>query len=383
MTEKYVMPVSGKLNRALMSSARFALLIAFILLTGCASYFGKATPDPAALMSAKNEASREEILRLQALPSSSEGRNYRIGVDDILDISVFQNAEMGLTTRVSGAGIINFPPVGEVNVGGMTEREVERELQTRLANGYLREPHVTVFIKEMHAREVAIVGEVNAPGHYPLTADAKLLDLIATAGGLTNIDSLRGGKGPASTAYVIRYGGSLGQFETLTSGPLAVDLPDVQFDRQRIKIDLIGLLVNGEEEWNIPLKTGDLVNIPDAGVAHITGRGITRAGTYPLTFYPRTLLQLIDDAEGLRLEASSKIRLIRTDEWGKQSQYTLGYRSLVKNRGNDITLQSGDKVITRTVPWKVFVGGVIRAAADIVQISIYGRYDMIGDDTNN
>ena len=265
--------------RALLSGARFVLGAAIILLTGCASFFGGKTDTPDALRAAKSETARQEIQQLQSLSTRGEGGNYRIGVDDILEITVFQNQEMGLTTRVSGDGVINFPPVGEVNIGGMTEREAERELQSRLAGGYLNNPHVMVFIKEMHSREAAIVGEINAPGRYPLVGDEKLLDLISMAGGLTNIDSLRGGKGPASTAYVIRYGGSLGQFETLTSGSLAQDLPRVRFDRQRIKIDLIGLLVNGEEEWNIPLKDGDLINIPDAGVAHITGRGIVSAGT--------------------------------------------------------------------------------------------------------
>lgn len=381
MTAKTIQVPHTRSPRALLSGARFVLGAAVILLTGCASFLGGKTDAPDALMAAKRETARKRIQQLKSLSSSGEGRNYQIGVDDILEITVFQNQEMGLTTRVSGDGVINFPPVGEVSIGGMTEREAERELQSRLADGYLNNPHVMVFIKEMHSREAAIVGEVNAPGRYPLVGDEKLLNLISMAGGLTNIDSLRGGRGPAATAYVIRYGGSLGQFATLTSGSLAQDLPQVQFDRQRIKIDLIGLLVNGEEEWNIPLQSGDLVNIPDAGVAHITGRGIVTAGTYPLTFYPRTVLQLIDDAQGLRLESSNNIRLIRTDEWGRQTAYDLKYRSLVKNQENDVVLQSGDKIITKSVPWKVMTAGLLKAASEVVQITLYGRYDIIGDDT--
>ena len=143
---------------------------------------------------------------------------------------------------------------------------------------------------------------------------------------------------------------------------------------------LVGVRLRGEEEWNIPLEDNDLVNIPDAGVAHITGRGVTKAGSYPLSFFPKTLLQLIDEAEGLRFEASKRLRLFRTESNGERSEFAIRYTDLTKDRTEDIVLQAGDKVVTKTVPWKVVVASTARVVGQIVNISIYGRYDMPGFD---
>ncbi|HEX7887225.1 MAG TPA: polysaccharide biosynthesis/export family protein [Phenylobacterium sp.] len=109
--------------------------------------------------------------------------SYRIGPDDTLDIVVFQVPELSRTVQVDAAGQFTLPVVGVVNAAGRTADELSRSLRDRLDGGYLRDPQVTVLIKQAVSQRVTVDGAVVKPGIYPLTGPTSLLQAVALANG--------------------------------------------------------------------------------------------------------------------------------------------------------------------------------------------------------
>ena len=122
-----------------------------------------------------------EAFTASATPGNSA---YKIGPQDVLDVSVFKVPELSKSVQVADSGSINLPLVGEVPAAGLTAQEVERDLTKRLGAKYLQSPQVTVFVKEYNSQRVTIEGAVKKPGVYPVRGKTSLLQSIAMAEGL-------------------------------------------------------------------------------------------------------------------------------------------------------------------------------------------------------
>ncbi|MDA8100381.1 MAG: polysaccharide export protein [Nitrospiraceae bacterium] len=111
-------------------------------------------------------------------------QEYAIGEGDLLKITVYDNADLTTEARVND-GKITFPLIGEVYVNDLTVSEIEKIMSVRLADGYLKQPQVSVFILEFK-KTVYVNGEVRNPGSYKLTKGLTVLKAITLAGGLTS-----------------------------------------------------------------------------------------------------------------------------------------------------------------------------------------------------
>jgi polysaccharide export outer membrane protein len=129
--------------------------------------------------------------------TASKGAAYKIGAQDILDVSVFKVPELSKSVQVADIGTINLPLVGEVPVSGKTAQEVERDLTSRLGAKYLQNPQVTVYVKEHNSQSMTVEGAVKKPGVYPIKGKTSLLQSLALAGGLEPSSD--------STVLVFRY----------------------------------------------------------------------------------------------------------------------------------------------------------------------------------
>ena len=109
---------------------------------------------------------------------------YKIGPQDVLEISVFKVPELSKTVQVADSGTINLPLVGEVPASGKTAQEIERNLTKKLGAKYLKSPQVTVFVKEYNSQRVTVDGAVKKPGVYPIRGETSLLQVVAMAEGL-------------------------------------------------------------------------------------------------------------------------------------------------------------------------------------------------------
>jgi polysaccharide biosynthesis/export protein len=117
-----------------------------------------------------------------ATPGSSA---YKIGPQDVLEISVFKVPDLSHTVQVNDAGTVNLPLVGEVAAAGRTSLEIERDLTKKLGAKYLQNPQVTVYVKEFNSRRVTIEGSVKKPGVYPIRGKTTLEQFLAMAEGPT------------------------------------------------------------------------------------------------------------------------------------------------------------------------------------------------------
>jgi polysaccharide biosynthesis/export protein len=126
------------------------------------------------------------LLAVAAMPAQAQVRDYVVGAGDVLRVNVFQNADLTLETRVSDSGVMSYPLLGQVKVGGLTVPQVEAAIVNGLREGnFLKLPQVTVNVVQVRAHQVSVLGLVNRPGRYPIdTVGLRLSELLAQAGGV-------------------------------------------------------------------------------------------------------------------------------------------------------------------------------------------------------
>lgn len=123
-------------------------------------------------------------------PTGAPGTAYKIGAQDVLEVSVFKVPELNKSVQVANTGTVNLPLVGEITAAGRTAQEVERELTQKLGAKYLQSPQVSVYVKEFNSQNVTIDGAIRKPGVFPYRSSVSLLQVITMAGGLDpNSDS--------------------------------------------------------------------------------------------------------------------------------------------------------------------------------------------------
>lgn len=113
----------------------------------------------------------------------SQFSDYPLGSGDTVKITVYGEEELSIETRLSDAGTISYPFLGEMEVLNLTTSELSNKIATGLADGYLLSPNVNVAVLEY--REFFINGEVKKPGSYPFQPGLTLQKAVAIAGGFT------------------------------------------------------------------------------------------------------------------------------------------------------------------------------------------------------
>lgn len=128
-------------------------------------------------------------------PAAPAGANaateYRLGSGDVVRITVFQNPDLTLETRITEAGVVSYPLLGSVRLGGQTVTGAEKLIADGLRDGnFVRNPQVTLVVLQVRGNQASVLGQVNRPGRFPLeVADMRLTDLLAMAGGASNTGS--------------------------------------------------------------------------------------------------------------------------------------------------------------------------------------------------
>lgn len=112
------------------------------------------------------------------------GAAYVIGADDVLDVSVWKNAEISRTVPVRPDGRISLPLLNDIQAAGLMPMELRDKIAAAL-QPYMAEPAVSVLVREIHSVKVTIIGDVKAPGRYEIKDRATVLDVLAMAGGFT------------------------------------------------------------------------------------------------------------------------------------------------------------------------------------------------------
>lgn len=116
---------------------------------------------------------------------STEELPYRVGREDVLDVSVWRDGDLSRTVPVRPDGFISLPMVGELKAEGQTPQELEKQIRERLSP-YVQDPKVTVIVREVNSRRIYVTGEVARPGMYPLRGRVSVVQAIALAGGFSD-----------------------------------------------------------------------------------------------------------------------------------------------------------------------------------------------------
>jgi lipopolysaccharide/colanic/teichoic acid biosynthesis glycosyltransferase/protein involved in polysaccharide export with SLBB domain len=122
---------------------------------------------------------------------ASADREYFIGIDDVLDIAVWNNTQLSRTVVVRPDGKISVPLLQDIAAAGMTPMQLQAWL-TQALSGNVKAPEVSVIVREVHSRKVSVLGEVREPGWYQITGRTTVLDVLAMAGGLTEYADKKG-----------------------------------------------------------------------------------------------------------------------------------------------------------------------------------------------
>ena len=244
--------------------------------------------------------------------ADEQPRVIKIGSGDLLQVSIFGMPDLASTVRVSASGNVYLPLIGNVDVAGLTPERAQQRLAEKYEEGnFLRNPQVSVFVKEYATQGVSVMGEVIKPGIYPLLGEVRLYDAIAAAGGTTP---------RAGTRITILHRAHPNEPETirLTSAS------------------------GRASESNVPILPGDTVIISKAGVVYVVG-DVNKPGGFVMEHDESlTAMQAIALAQGTaRSAALNKARLIRKGPQGYE-ELPIPLGKIFAAKAQDVKLQAED-----------------------------------------
>jgi polysaccharide export outer membrane protein len=276
------------------------------------------------------EPVEERTLTLQArpvspedLPSSFAGldrSDYRIGRQDLLEIKVFDVEELNQTVRVSDDGSITMPLLGRLVVGGLTKTDLERQLAALLEERYVRNPQVTVFVKEYESKRVAVSGSVKRPGSYEMLGRKTLLEMLSMAGGLDR---------------------DLGR-------EIIIFRRDDDGATKRIPLDLERLVYGADPSLNLAVEPGDIIYVPTVEKIRIFVTGaVKQPDMYEIPKdEPVSVLKAVTLAGGTTDRAARKrVQVMRSDADGKRVTLVVNLKQIQRGKAEDPLLAKGDIVL--------------------------------------
>jgi polysaccharide export outer membrane protein len=277
------------------------------------------------------EPLEERTLQLEARPvppgdplletfAGLDRSDYRIGRQDLLEIKVFDVEELNQTVRVADDGSITMPLLGRLVVGGLTKTDLEQKLAVLLEERYVRDPQVTVFVREYESKRVAVSGAVKKPGSYAMLGRKTLLEMLSLAGGLDK-----------------DLGKQIIIFRPTEGGPT-----------RRIPLDLEQLVYAADPSLNMPVEPGDIIYVPAVEKIRIFVTGaVKRPDMYEVPRdEPISVLKAVTLAGGTTDRAAKKrVQIMRSDPDGNRVNLVVNLRKIRRGKAEDPLLQKGDIVL--------------------------------------
>ena len=255
----------------------------------------------------------------------------RLGAGDLLEVGVYNVPELSTKARIGNSGDVYLPLIDYVHVADLTIEEAQALIEKRLDDGgFVRSPHVTIFVDESTSQGVTILGDVNRPGIYPVLGDRKLYDLISAAGGFT---ATAGRK-----VSIIRQHSQNGAITVNLPRNLADDLQD-----------------------NLEIMPGDTISVPRAPVIYVVGDVGHPAG-FLVDNGSLTVLQALALAGGTNRTAKiGGARIIRKSPTG-MTETRVPLKKMLEAKAPDINLQADDILFVPLSGARVAAGTGFNAA---------------------
>lgn len=229
-----------------------------------------------------------------ATPAVPNNQDYRLGAGDAIGVQVYQSPDLSIDARVAESGVISYPLVGSVQLGGLTIAEAEKKIADALrSGGFVKVPQVNIVLRQVRGNQVAVLGQVSRPGRFPLeTFNTRVSDMLAAAGGTT----------PTGDDVLILTGQRDGK-------PF------------RKVIDIPALFLNQKSDEDIVLAGGDTLFVNKAPMFYIYGEA-QRPGPYRIE-RGMTVMQALAQGGGPTVRGSqNRLKLHRRDASGKVVETT-------------------------------------------------------------
>ena len=246
------------------------------------------------------------------MAGAADAAETPLGAGDVVKLSVYGNPDLALETRISEAGTITFPLVGQVDIGGLSVAAAERKIAGMLEKGgYLKKAQVNMIVTTLQSQQVAVLGHVNRPGRYPVEGKRSVLDLLALAGGMS-------ADGGDSISLVRNRNGAV----------------------SRETIDIVQMVRSGQLDQNMAVAGGDVIYVERAPRFYIVGE-VQRPGAFKVE-RSMTVLQALSAGGGLTQRGTDRgIRITRKDASGKPVMIQAKHDDIVQD----------DDVITVKESW--------------------------------
>ncbi len=237
--------------------------------------------------------------------------NVKLGVGDLIEITVFGVPDLSTKTRISGSGDVYLPLIDYVHIADLTTDEAQELIQKRLEDGgFVRGPHVSIFVNESASQAVTVMGEVAHPGPYSVIGERRLFDIISAAGGLTD---------RAGRKVTIERRGNPGQKVELE---LSLNLAD-------------------DAQSNVDVLPGDTIIVSRAGIVYIVG-DVARPTGFRIEDNSLSVLKALALAGGqTRTSALSKARILRETPNGVQ-EIPVNLKKVLYAKAPDLPMVKGD-----------------------------------------
>ncbi|MGH9789111.1 MAG: polysaccharide biosynthesis/export family protein [Candidatus Acidiferrales bacterium] len=285
-------------------------------------------------------------------------RDYVIGPGDLLEITVYDAPDLSRDVRVSSSGVILLPLLPEpVRADGLSPEElaaaIAREFEQRQI---LRQPQVSVLVKEFKSRPVAVLGAVKKPQMIPVLGPMTLLEVLSASEGLTD------DAGPL--IYVTRGA----QLRELPSNPAEVTEPAPDTPRVAV-IQVRELMEAKNPAANVPIFAGDAVTVPRGGIVYVVGAVHKPGGFVLKDRHERvSVLQALALAGYVTPTAKPGDALIVRRPPGTETEETIpvDVAKILSRKAPDLAMQENDILF---IPDSQFKRGLRRVAEAIVQVT--------------
>lgn len=235
--------------------------------------------------------------------------DYRVGPGDVMDVQLFGQRSETHTLPVSREGIVSFPALGPISVGGMTFGSARNLIESRVRQQLLG-TQARVTLSDLRSVRVLVVGDAEKPGSYVVSSLSNVTNALFASGGVKPIGSLR--------AIEVKRNGRLLR-----------------------KLDVYDVLLNGDTTNDVRLETGDVVLIPPVGPTVTIDGEVQRPAIYELAG-ERAAGSVVQLAGGLTSEADERrVTIERVGQGGARTALTL---DLSTEEGRRFALQGGDVV---------------------------------------
>jgi polysaccharide export outer membrane protein len=303
----------------------------------------------------------------------SPEEDYRIGVGDVIEVQVEDMPEVSRSIRVTAAGTFLMPVLGRMKAQGKTPEGLAEEIADKLRGDYLKDPKVSVVIKEYNSRSFFIQGAVRNPGVFQIEGKPSLLTLITLAGGLAENHGsvsfiIRRAKQQTGVMVQTKSEGesttptSSAAIQSGTAGNEAAAAANVEEEEPKYELlrANISSLLRGNFGNNALLQPGDIVNIPPLDVFYVAGE-VKAPGSFSLK-EGTTLRQAVSLAQGTNYNAALEHALIfRDDANGNRQEIPVDIGAVMKGKKEDVPIMANDIIIVPNSRMKSFGGALIKA----------------------